>query len=137
MQSIQTRLSIGLIFSLIIAFSALWLLVSINIRYVAEEYISSRLVHDAETLLSNIDFDQDSNLVIDQSRVDLVYQLILAVVVITLWRKKQTTPGKAIFRLKIVDLRDGSRPSLPRLVVRFFGYLVAMVPIPLPLVTLV
>ncbi|MGB5225646.1 MAG: hypothetical protein WBN49_10770, partial [Arenicellales bacterium] len=74
MQSIQTRLSIGLIFSLIIAFSALWLLVSINIRYVAEEYISSRLVHDAETLLSNIDFDQDSNLVIDQSRVDLVYQ---------------------------------------------------------------
>ena len=73
MQSIQTRLIIGLIFSLIIAFSALWLLVSINIRYVAEEYIASRLVHDAETLLSNIDFDQDSNLVIDQSRIDLVY----------------------------------------------------------------
>jgi len=73
MRSIQARLSTGLLFSLIIAFSAFWLLVSINIQFLAEEYIASRLVHDAETLLSTIDFDKDGNLIIDDLRVDLVY----------------------------------------------------------------
>ena len=73
MQSIQARLSAGLFFSMIIAFSALWLLVSINVRILAEEYIALRLAHDAETLLSTIDFDKDGNLTIDDQRVDLVY----------------------------------------------------------------
>ena len=73
MRSIQARLSTGLLFSLIIAFSAFWLLVSINIQFLAEEYIASRMVHDAETLLSAIDFDKDDNLSIDDLRIDLVY----------------------------------------------------------------
>jgi len=73
MRSIQSRLSTGLLFSLIIAFSALWLLVSINIQILAEEYIASRLERDTETLLSTMDFDKDGNLTIDVSRIDLVY----------------------------------------------------------------
>ena len=73
MRSIQARLSTGLLFSLIIAFSAFWLLVSINIQFLAEGYIASRLVRDAETLLSTINFDKDGNLTIDNSRIDLVY----------------------------------------------------------------
>ena len=73
MRSIQARLSTGLLFSLIIAFSAFWLLVSINIQFLAEEYIASRMVLDAETLLSAIDFDKDDNLSIDELRIDLVY----------------------------------------------------------------
>ena len=73
MQSIQARLSTGLLFSLIIAFSALWLLVSISIKTLAEEYIASRLLHDAETLLSTIEFDNDGKLTIDDQRIDLVY----------------------------------------------------------------
>ena len=73
MRSIQARLSTGLLFSLIIAFSAFWLLVSINIQFLAEEYIASRLVHDAETLLSTLDFDKDGNMTIDDLRVDRVY----------------------------------------------------------------
>ena len=73
MRSIQARLSTGLLFSLIIAFSAFWLLVSINIQFLAEEYIASRMVHDAETLLSAIEFDKDGNLTIDDLRIDLVY----------------------------------------------------------------
>jgi signal transduction histidine kinase len=73
MRSIQARLSTGLLFSLIIAFSAFWLLVSINIQFLAEEYIASRMVHDAETLLSAIEFDKDGKLSIDDLRIDLVY----------------------------------------------------------------
>lgn len=73
MQSIQSKLSTGLLLSLIIAFSALWLLVSFNLQFLAEEYIASRLKHDAETLLSNVSFDTDDNLTIDVTRVDAIY----------------------------------------------------------------
>lgn len=73
MQSLQSRLSTGLLLSLVFCFSALWLLVSINVEFLAEEYIASRVKHDTETLLSAIDFDEDEKLVIDTSRIDLVY----------------------------------------------------------------
>jgi signal transduction histidine kinase len=73
MQSIQSKLGTGLLLSLIIAFSALWLLVSFNLQFLAEEYIASRLKHDAETLLSSVSFDADDNLMIDATRVDTIY----------------------------------------------------------------
>jgi len=73
MQSLQTKLGTGLLLSLIIAFSALWLLVSINVQYLAEEYIASRLKHDAETILSNVNFDKKNHISIDTMRIGLVY----------------------------------------------------------------
>ena len=73
MQSIQSKLSTGLLLSLIIAFSALWLLVSFNLQFLAEEYIASRLKHDAETLLSSVNFNAEENLTIDEIRVDAIY----------------------------------------------------------------
>jgi len=73
MQSLQSKLSVGLFLSLVVTFSALWLLVSFNVQYLAEEYIASRLKHDADTLLSRISFNKNSQLVIDSSRVDLIY----------------------------------------------------------------
>ena len=59
MQSIQSKLSTGLLLSLIIAFSSLWMLVSINVQFLAKEYIATRLEHDAKTLLNTISFDND------------------------------------------------------------------------------
>jgi len=73
MQSIQSKLSTGLLLSLIIAFSALWLLVSTSIQSLAEDYIASRLTHDTETLLSAIQFDENDKLAIDPARIDLIY----------------------------------------------------------------
>lgn len=73
MQSLQSKLSTGLLLSLIVTFSAMWILVSINVRFLAEEYIASRLEHDAETLLTTINFDNDDKLTIDTTRIDLVY----------------------------------------------------------------
>jgi signal transduction histidine kinase len=73
MQSIQSKLSTGLLLSLIIAFSALWLLVSFNLQFLAEEYIASRLKHDAETLLSSVSFDADDNLTIDLTHIGAIY----------------------------------------------------------------
>ena len=72
MRSIQTKLSTGLLLSLIIAFSALWLLVSVSVQFMAKEYIASRLEHDAEMLLNAINFD-DGVLTLDETRIDLIY----------------------------------------------------------------
>ena len=73
MQSIQSKISVGLLLSLIIAFTVLWILVSINIQFLAKEYIATRLEHDAEMLLSTIYFDNEGMLTIDSSRTDLIY----------------------------------------------------------------
>ena len=62
MRSLQSKLSTGLILSLIAVFSVLWLLISSSIQSLADEYIASRLRHDAETLLSTIHFDAAGNL---------------------------------------------------------------------------
>ncbi|NOQ69374.1 MAG: GHKL domain-containing protein [Gammaproteobacteria bacterium] len=73
MQSIQSKLSTGLLLSLIIAFSALWILVSISVQFMANEYIASRLEHDAEMLLNAINFDNNGVLAVDETRIDLIY----------------------------------------------------------------
>jgi signal transduction histidine kinase len=52
MRSLQTRLGTGLIVSLVLLFSLQWLIVIRSIRFMTENYIASRLEHDAETLLA-------------------------------------------------------------------------------------
>ncbi|HED35378.1 MAG TPA: HAMP domain-containing histidine kinase [Gammaproteobacteria bacterium] len=73
MRSLQSRLGAGLLLSLIVAFSGLWLLVSFNIQFLAEDYIASRLKHDSETLLNSISFDETGKLRVDAERIDLIY----------------------------------------------------------------
>ncbi len=73
MRSLQSRLGSGLILSLIAVFSVLWLLVSSGIQSLSDQYIASRLRHDAEMLLSTIHFDTNGNLVQAEAAVDLVY----------------------------------------------------------------
>ena len=73
MRSLETRLSSGLLLSLFIAFTLLALLVSVNIRYVTDDYVASRLQHDTETLLAAISFDEQGQLVLDAQRIDQVY----------------------------------------------------------------
>lgn len=68
--------------------------------------------------------------------VELPVDLAMALGVIVLWRFTQTTPGKKLLGLRIVDWRSGGRPGWGQLTVRYLGYLVAYVPIPLRLLTL-
>jgi len=56
MRSLQARLSIGLIISLLVVILLSWIALSNTIRYVAEDYILSRLQHDNEVLLAALDF---------------------------------------------------------------------------------
>lgn len=74
MRSLQAKLGTGLILSLIVIFAALWLLISVNIQYLAEDYVASRLRHDAEMLLGKLQIDRKGKPELDESAVDPVYQ---------------------------------------------------------------
>ena len=73
MRSLQSKLGFGLILSLVGVFTVLWFLISFSIQSLAEEYIASRLRHDAETLLSTIEFDATGQFKLNESAIDLVY----------------------------------------------------------------
>ncbi|HEY9200165.1 MAG TPA: sensor histidine kinase [Gammaproteobacteria bacterium] len=73
MHSLASRLSSGLLISLLIAFALLAVLVSVNIRYVTDDYVASRLQHDTETLLAAVSFDTKGRLLLDAQRIDQVY----------------------------------------------------------------
>jgi uncharacterized RDD family membrane protein YckC len=61
---------------------------------------------------------------------DLVFTWILpAVLVILFWRWKQGTPGKLLFRLRIVDGVTGGDPSLRQWCLRYLGYFVSSLPL--------
>ncbi|OGA08485.1 MAG: branched-chain amino acid aminotransferase I [Betaproteobacteria bacterium RIFCSPHIGHO2_12_FULL_69_13] len=61
---------------------------------------------------------------------DFMIQVVLpAVAVILFWRYCGATPGKMAISAKIVDAKTGGAPSTGRLVVRYFAYLVSMLPL--------
>lgn len=74
MLSLQARLGTGLLVSLILIFFILWLIVSNAIRYLAEDYIVSRLERDSETLLAAVTFDAPDKPILDSARTDPVYR---------------------------------------------------------------
>lgn len=73
MKSLQARLGTGLLMSLVAVFFLLWLLISTSIRFLAEDYISARLRHDSQTLLSALQLNSKGELDLNQDRLDLIY----------------------------------------------------------------
>ncbi len=61
---------------------------------------------------------------------DVLLQVVFpALAVILFWRYRGATPGKMAISAKIVDAKTGQAPSTGRLVVRYFAYLVSMLPL--------
>lgn len=73
MRALKTRLAAGLSISLVVLLGGQFLLVSGAIRGTAHDYIASRLQHDAETLLTGVEWTQDGPR-LDPRTVDTVYQ---------------------------------------------------------------
>ncbi len=111
MQSIQSKLSAGLLLSLIIAFSSLWILVSINIQFLAKEYIASRLEHDAEMLLNIVDFDNNGILMIDEARIDLIYNQPFSGHYYVISTDKQSISSRSLWdhKLKVITVSTGQQ----------------------------
>ncbi len=68
MNSLQRLLQIGLTFSLLLLMAVLWWMGSLAVRQLGEDLISSRLEHDAESLLAAINFLES-----DQTPMQLEY----------------------------------------------------------------
>ena len=74
MRSLQSRLGIGLTISIVILLLVQWLAVSFTIRHVAEDFVASRLQHDAEDLLSTLRITDDA-LLVNNRRIGSVYSV--------------------------------------------------------------
>lgn len=52
-----------------------------------------------------------------------------AAIVFMFWIKKAATPGKMLINSKIIDATTGAKPSISQWIIRYFGYLVATLPL--------
>jgi uncharacterized RDD family membrane protein YckC len=59
---------------------------------------------------------------------DIFLQLLPMIWVLLFWKFKSATPGKIMMGLSIVDATTGDTPSMLRLVMRYFGYIVSAIP---------
>lgn len=111
MQSIQSKLSTGLLLSLIVAFSGLWILVSFNIQFLAKEYIASRLEHDAEMLINIVNFDGNGDLMIDATRIDLIYNQPFSGHYYVISTDKQSIRSRSLWdhKLKVSNVDTGQQ----------------------------
>lgn len=55
--------------------------------------------------------------------------IVVGCVVIPFWRMHGATPGKMLLRMRVVDAATGENPTLTQCLVRFFGYIVATLPL--------
>lgn len=59
----------------------------------------------------------------------LISFVLPAIIVILLWIKMSTTPGKMAIGATIVDARTGGKPSTRQFVIRYLGYYVSALPL--------
>jgi uncharacterized RDD family membrane protein YckC len=74
-------------------------------------------------------FDTEAASVIRGPMDFLISYVMPAVAVIIFWKTKSATPGKMLVSARIVDARTGSEPSTVQWIVRYFAYLVSMLPL--------
>ncbi len=74
MKSLQFRLSVALFISLISVFAALWWLTGVTLRYLAEEYLTEHLQHDAESIVNALHIDANGNISVNPEQVEPIYQ---------------------------------------------------------------
>ena len=47
---------------------------------------------------------------------------------IAFWLYKSATPGKILTKLKIVDAKTGEKPSVGQFLIRYLGFIIALLP---------
>jgi signal transduction histidine kinase len=78
MQSLQARLGLSLAISLVALSTLEWFVVSPAIRKLTDDYVISRLRLDAASLLALVTITEDDTPIIDESRLEPLYQRILS-----------------------------------------------------------
>lgn len=60
---------------------------------------------------------------------NIISNVIWIVVVLALWIKFASTPGKMLFGMKIVDAKTHDEVPAGRLLLRYIGYFISMIPL--------
>jgi signal transduction histidine kinase len=113
MTSLQVRLNIGLLVSLLAVFALLWVMVSASIRDLAEDYISARLQHDTEALLGAVEITPGGGVVFDHSRPDAIYSRPFSGHYFSIKIGHQTIRSRSLWdrELDITDVNPGETIS--------------------------
>jgi uncharacterized RDD family membrane protein YckC len=62
--------------------------------------------------------------------IAMLFMWVLPVVaVIWFWTKKQATPGKMLFSLKVLDAKTGNNLTIGQSIARYLGYMLAGIPL--------
>jgi uncharacterized RDD family membrane protein YckC len=59
----------------------------------------------------------------------LINWVLPSIAVILFWKKRQATVGKMAIRARIVDARTGQAPTTRQDLIRYFGYLLSVMPL--------
>jgi signal transduction histidine kinase len=131
MRAIKTQLSIGLVLSLVVMFLLQWLLVSVSIRYLAEQYVASRLEHDTESLLTALNFAGGGAAQLDLARIDQIYQRPFSGHYYRITSAQQTLPSRSLWDQDMPPasltpgahaVTRGDGPQRQHLLIRCGGY---------------
>lgn len=67
-------------------------------------------------------------LLIEALKRQMSHFLIAGVVVLIFWFAKDGTPGKMILKMRIVDAKTLEKASITKLIIRFFAYIISLMP---------
>ena len=73
MRSLQARLGVGLVLTVLVLLAAQWVVVNLSLRTLTEQYFASRLTHDVEALLAGMTFDADGHPIVAVDRGDPIF----------------------------------------------------------------
>jgi signal transduction histidine kinase len=107
MRSLQTRLSTGLVVSLVLLFVVQGLIVGASIRHLTENYVASRLQHDTDNLLASLTLDGEGAPLLDPERIDPIYRRPFS------GHYYRITAGERSLRSRSLWDQDLSLPSVP------------------------
>ncbi|MDT8385136.1 MAG: sensor histidine kinase [Gammaproteobacteria bacterium] len=111
MRSIQSRLSLGLLLSLVVIFALQWIMVSHTVRLLAEHYISERLMHDAENLLRSIVITPPAQAALEQTAIDPIFRRPFSGRYYQIVIGDQTYRSRSLWDQALSDADPGSTPA--------------------------
>jgi signal transduction histidine kinase len=114
MASLKTRLSWGLMLSLIALLTLQWLIVMYAISRLTENQLIDRLQRECENLLSIVDFNSLDQLQIDAQRMGAIYQRPFSGHYYTVFTSKQTSISRSLWdaELSFQSLAAGQERKL-------------------------
>lgn len=78
MTTIRDRLGLRLLVSLVVVFALLWIATGLTVGKITRNYAASSIERDAEDVLAALDFSQNGNARINESRLSADYQRIFS-----------------------------------------------------------